>query len=110
MTGLMDSRMIDWDGTTLEARTRPDEEGGTALEPIEEEEERLVETLGAIPDPKRGKKGGIKERRTSKMVDKGISEEVGKIVDNQKSKERLLEPIEQERADKGVKRAGKIDS
>ena len=56
MTGLMDSGVTNWDGTTLEAGKRLDEEGSTTLEPIEEEEERLVETLGAISDPKGGKK------------------------------------------------------
>ena len=55
MTGLMDSGVTNWDGTTLEAGKRLDEEGSKTSEPIEEEEERLVETLGAISNPEGGK-------------------------------------------------------
>ena len=106
----MDSGVTNWDGTTLEAGKRLDEEGSTTLEPIEEEEERLVETLGAISDLKGGKEWGKKEGRTSEMADKGISKEVGKIVDNWRSKEGLSELVEHQGVDKGAGRAGKIDS
>ena len=44
------------------------------------------------------------------MADKGISKEVGKIVDNRRSKEGLSELVEHQGVDKGARRAGKIDS
>ena len=72
--------MANWDGT-LEEGTRVDEEGGTTSELIKEEE-RSVETLGAVLDLEVGNEGVIKEGRTSEMIDKEISKELGKKVDN----------------------------
>jgi len=72
--------VANWDGTTLEEGTRVDEEGGTTSEPIEEE--RSVETLGAVSNLEVGNEGVIKEGRTSEMTDKEISKELGKRVDN----------------------------
>ena len=96
----MDSEEADCDGTTLEVGTRADERGRTAS----------VDTLEAISDLGVVKEGLRKDGRTSKMVDKLLSEEVGKRVDNQRSKEGLSKLVEQEGADKGAGRARKRDS
>ena len=96
----MDSKEADCDGTTLEVGTRVDERGRTAS----------VDTLEAISDLGVVKEGLINEGRTSEMADKGVAAEVGKRVDNQRSKEGLSEPAEQEGADKGAGRVGKTDS
>ena len=66
--------------------------------------------MGVVSDLGIGKEGLRKDGRTSKMVDKLLSEEVGKRVDNQRSKEGLSKLVEQEGADKGAGRARKRDS
>ena len=84
----MDSEGVDCDGTTLEASTRADEEGSTASETIS------TETLEVVSNLEIGKEGVINEGSTTEIVDKGVAGEVGKTVDNQRSKEGLSEPVE----------------
>ena len=78
----MDSKEADYDGTTLEVGTIVDKKGRIAS----------VDTLEAVSDLGIVKEGLINEGRTSKMADKGVEGEVGKRVDNQRSKEGLSEP------------------
>ena len=78
----MDSEEADYDGTTLEVGTIVDKKGRIAS----------VDTLEAVSDLGIVKEGLINEGRTSKMADKGVEVEVGKRVDNQRSKEGLSEP------------------
>ena len=78
----MDSEEADYDGTTLEVGTIVDKKGRIAS----------VYTLEAVSDLGIVKEGLINEGRTSKMADKGVEGEVGKRVDNQRSKEGLSEP------------------
>ena len=80
----MDSEEADYDGTTLEVGTIVDKKGRIAS----------VDTLEAVSDLGIVKEGLINEGRTSKMADKGVEGEVGKRVDNQRSKEGLSEPAE----------------
>ena len=78
----MDLKEADCDGTTLEVGTIVDKKGRIAS----------VDTLEAVSDLGIVKEGLINEGRTSKMADKGVEGEVGKRVDNQRSKEGLSEP------------------
>ena len=78
----MDSEEADYDGTTLEVGTIVDKKGRIAS----------VDTLEAVSDLGIVKEGLINEGRTSKMADKGVEGEVGKRVDNQRSKDGLSEP------------------
>ena len=78
----MDSKEADYDGTTLEVGTIVDKKGRIAS----------VDTLEAVSDLGIVKEGLINEGRTSKMADKGVEGEVGKRVDNQRSKDGLSEP------------------
>ena len=78
----MDSEEADYDGTTLEVGTRVDKRGRIAS----------VDTLEAVSDLGIVKEGLINEGKTSEMADKGVAGEVGKRVDNQRSKEGLSEP------------------
>ena len=80
----MDSEEADYDGTTLEVGTIVDKRGRIAS----------VDTLEVVSDLGIVKEGLINEGRTSEMADKGVAGEVGKRVDNQRSKEGLSEPAE----------------